>query len=149
MIWNLDHVITWQMYCIGLLTTEWMRRVYWSITGPSFQEYVITLTGCSVSTPRQPRQPRPPIILKHDVCEWGDGLEWLRGSQRLKKAHYAYMVGKFPNSVHSFLSSSSHSSLEQSSAICDIFTVADSFSAASQDGTVYPSICLKLVMTFL
>jgi len=47
-----------------------------------------------------------------------------------------------------FVSYSSLSSLEQSSTACDIITVADSFSAASQDGTVCPVRWLKLVMTF-
>jgi len=42
---------------------------------------------------------------------------------------------------------SSRPSLEQSYAPCDIITVADSYSVASQDGTVYPVILFKLVIT--
>jgi len=64
--------------------------------------------------------------------------------------HYGAGRAKYStlNDRRPFLSCSSPSSLEQSSAACDIITVADSFSAASQDGTVYPVIWLKLVLTF-
>jgi len=68
-----------------------------------------------------------------------ESRQWLRSA-----ATTALVV---PNSLYStlndrrpFLSCSSHSSSEQSSAGRDIITVADNFLAASQEGTVYPVI---------